>query len=72
MTDAGFERMVRETHDRQAIHALVCNVSRAIDRQDRELLLSCFHPDALDDHGMFVGGPADFFLHIFHLFAECL
>jgi hypothetical protein len=29
--------------------------SRAIDRLDRELLLSVYHEDAVDDHGVFVG-----------------
>jgi hypothetical protein len=37
---------------------------RGVDRMDRELLLSAYHSDAVDDHGMFVGGPeafADYF-----------
>jgi ketosteroid isomerase-like protein len=70
--DADLERMVRELHDKQAIRELVSNFARALDRQDRELMLACFHPDALDDHGMFVGPGADFFdwtdpshLHLF-------
>jgi hypothetical protein len=29
--------------------------SRGIDRLDRDMLLSAYHPDAIDDHGMFVG-----------------
>ena len=29
--------------------------SRRIDRMDRELLLSAYHEDAIDDHGTFVG-----------------
>ena len=31
-----------------------------MDRFDKELLLSCYHPDATDDHGSFVGSPNDF------------
>ena len=34
--------------------------SRAVDRLDRELLLSVYHHDAIDDHGVFVGGPEAF------------
>ena len=30
---------------------------RAVDRADRDLLVSVYHPDAIDDHGLFVGGP---------------
>ena len=39
---------------------LVTRVARAIDRCDAELLKTLFHPDATDDHGMFVGTASDF------------
>lgn len=42
--------------DRQAIHDCLVRYSRGVDRLDRDLLLSVYHPDAVDDHGMFVGG----------------
>jgi ketosteroid isomerase-like protein len=54
------ERAVAELQDRQAIHDCLMTYSRAIDRLDRELLLSVYHPDAVDDHGVFVGGPEQF------------
>ncbi len=70
--NAEIEAMVRSLHDRQAIQDVVHRFSRAIDRQDRSLLLSCFHADGLDDHGFFAGSGADFFdwtdpshLHLF-------
>ena len=66
------EALVRELHDRQAIRDLLHTYGRGLDRQDRELLLSIYHPDAIDDHGMFVGPPDAFFdwtdpshLHLF-------
>ena len=59
--DKELEEMVRELYDKQAIRDVINNYSRGVDRQDRELLLSCYHADAVDDHGMFVGGPEDFF-----------
>src|ERR1700677_3411146 len=31
-----------------------------MDRFDRDLVLSAYHPDAIDDHGIFVGGPQEF------------
>jgi ketosteroid isomerase-like protein len=49
------EAMVRELHDKQAIRECLANYCRAVDRLDRELLLSCYHEDAMDDHGVFVG-----------------
>ncbi|MBW8814210.1 MAG: nuclear transport factor 2 family protein [Caulobacterales bacterium] len=49
------EAMVRALHDKQAIRECLANYCRAVDRLDRELLLSCYHEDAVDDHGVFVG-----------------
>ncbi|HEX9527379.1 MAG TPA: nuclear transport factor 2 family protein [Streptosporangiaceae bacterium] len=34
--------------------------SRGIDRLDRELLISLYHEDAIDDHGVFVGHREEF------------
>src|SRR5690606_38545758 len=33
---------------------------RGVDRLDRDLILSSFHSDAVDDHGAFKGGPEAF------------
>ena len=44
--------------DRQDILDCVTRVSRAIDRFDRDLFLSGYHPDAVIDAGEFVGDPA--------------
>lgn len=41
--------------DREAIRDAVTTYCRGVDRFDRELLLSAFHPDAFDDHAGFVG-----------------
>jgi ketosteroid isomerase-like protein len=41
--------------DRQAITDVLHRYCRAVDRLDHELLLSVYHPDALDDHGTFSG-----------------
>lgn len=59
--DAGLEAMVRALHDRQAIHDVVTRYCRGVDRQDKDLLTSCYHPDAIDDRGMFVGPPDELF-----------
>ncbi|HKS99357.1 MAG TPA: nuclear transport factor 2 family protein [Rugosimonospora sp.] len=53
-------RTVRELKDRQEILDCLMRYSRGVDRLDRELLLSVYHEDAVDDHGMFVGGPKEF------------
>jgi hypothetical protein len=51
---------VAELQDRQAIHDCLMTYSRGVDRLDRELLLSVYHEDAIDDHGVFVGTPEEF------------
>ena len=55
--DGTLVRATQTLLDRQEIHDLVCRYCRAVDRLDRELLLSVYHPDAIDDHGLIVGGP---------------
>lgn len=59
MTDEE-RHMLRQLSDRQAIHDCLMTYSRAVDRLDRDLLLSVYHADAVDDHGSFVGGPEAF------------
>lgn len=69
--DSGTAELVQEMRDRQDIYDCMMRYCRGIDRLDRKLLLSAYHPDAADDHGIFVGtaeGFADyaFALHIGH------
>lgn len=46
---------LRELLDRQQLYELLTRYCRAIDRVDDELLLSCYHPDARQDHGAYKG-----------------
>jgi hypothetical protein len=39
----------------QEIRDVLARYTRGIDRMDRELVLSCYHPGAFDDHGAFQG-----------------
>jgi len=61
------EAKIQELCDRQAIRDCLANYCRGVDRMDRELLVSCYHPDAVDDHGIFVGGPEAFADWVFEL-----
>lgn len=56
------ETMIAELKARQDIHDVLVRYCRAVDQCDVELIRSCFHADAIDDHGFF-NGPA-------HEFAE--
>jgi hypothetical protein len=46
--------------DKQQIHEVMMRYCRAVDRVDEELLRSVYHPDAIDNHGLFNGSAADF------------
>jgi hypothetical protein len=47
--------------DRQQIIDVIHTYARAMDRLDKELFLTTYHPDAVDDHAGFVGGREEFF-----------
>lgn len=51
---------LRAVKDRQEIYDATLRFCRGINRRDMELLRSAFHPDAIDDHGTFVGVPEEF------------
>lgn len=42
--------------DEEAIKKVHVRYCRGVDRMDWDLIRSCYHPDATDDHGEFVGG----------------
>ncbi len=46
---------LRELLDRQAILDCVHRYARGVDRGDEELVRSAYHPDAVEDHGAFIG-----------------
>lgn len=50
------EIRLRLLEDRQAIVDCSYRFCRGINRMDEDLLRSAFHPDALDDHGIYRGG----------------
>ena len=46
--------------DREEIRRVVMDFARAVDRRDWDLMRSCFHPGARDDHGAFAGDAEDY------------
>lgn len=52
--DESLEQSMQELLDRQQIEAALLRYCRGVDRHDKELMLSAYHPDAVDDHGMVV------------------
>jgi hypothetical protein len=57
--DETFEQRLTRLEDREAIRDCLSRYSRGVDRLDRALLLSAYHPDAIDDHGKFIGSPEE-------------
>lgn len=51
---------VREQKDRQEIHDCLIRYARGIDRHDKELMVSAYHPDAYDQHAIAEGNASDF------------
>ena len=51
---------VQELIDRQRIYECLLRYTRGMDRLDRELVLSAYHPDAMEDHGPFMAPAAAF------------
>lgn len=45
------ERELQRVVDEAAIRRVMCRYARGIDRCDWELVRSCYHPDAVDEHG---------------------
>lgn len=45
---------------KDAIRDVLMDLARGTDRLDAELIRSCYHPDAQDDHNAFRGNPAEF------------
>ena len=58
--DADLELALRDLLDRQAILRVLHRMARGLDRVDNDLVLSCYWPEAIDDHNHFIGPPAGF------------
>jgi hypothetical protein len=50
--------------DQQAVHDVIMRYTRGIDRRDFQLVRSCYHNGAIDDHGSYRGGVDGFIEHI--------
>ena len=46
--------------DREEVKDIPHRFARGLDRCDRTLIESCFHPEGVDDHGIFKGSAAEF------------
>jgi ketosteroid isomerase-like protein len=51
---------VRQQKDRQEIFDALLRYTRGVDRADKELMKSAYHPDGFDEHGVADGDPEKF------------
>ena len=65
--DQDIAALVVEMKDRQDIYGCIMRYCRGVDRLDRALLLSAYHPDGIDDHGPYVGPLDGFADYVFQL-----
>jgi len=61
---------LRRLVDAEAIRDVVRRYCRGIDRMDLALVRSCYHPDAVDDHGTFVGSVDEYLAWVERLLAR--
>jgi ketosteroid isomerase-like protein len=57
---AALREQLQPLLDRQAIRDCLAAYCRGIDRMDKALIMSAYHPDAVDDHLFIVDGPEPF------------
>lgn len=58
--DAAKERLLDELISKNEIHEVMMRYCRGVNRLDPELVRSCFHPDAYEDHGASKGSAVEF------------
>jgi ketosteroid isomerase-like protein len=58
--DAELLEFIREEKDRHDIRQCLLRYTRGVDRHDRALMLSAYHADAIDEHGVAAGNPEQF------------
>jgi len=55
------ESELRVLLDKQALYELVIRYARGIDRNDKAIVLACFHPDAFLHYNTYQGNALDFY-----------
>jgi hypothetical protein len=51
---------IEEILAKDEIREIIMRLARGTDRRDKDLMRSCYHPDAIDDHGAFHGSGDEF------------
>jgi hypothetical protein len=59
MLEPSFEKKLKRLLAEREIHQVLLRYCRGVDRCDRDLMASCFHEDARDDHGNWIAHGAE-------------
>lgn len=70
MSESSDPETLRLLMAERAIERVLATYCRGIDRRDRALVRSCYHGDAVDNHGSFVGDANGFIDWVFPLLAK--
>ena len=58
--DATKEKLLDDLLAKHEIHEVMMRYCRGVNRLDPELVKSCYHPDALEDHGASQGNAHEY------------
>ncbi len=72
MMAKSLEQKLQILVDKDEIRDVMLRYCRAVDRCDRELMKSCYWPDARDHHGFFVGNAHAFADYVIPVLAQAL
>ena len=64
MSDQIDPAKIQRLIDSQEIRDVIYRYCRGIDRRDEDLVRSCYHPDAIDDHGDYRGDVDGFLAYV--------
>jgi hypothetical protein len=67
---SGLDDTLADVVAEHEIRQVLARYCRGIDRYDLELVRSCYHDDAVDEHGSFSGGPDEYVAWVGRLLAR--
>lgn len=67
MSEAPLDPRLDALLSKQEITEVLMRYCRGADRMDQELVRSCYHPDATDEHGSFSGGVEEYIAFMWKL-----
>jgi hypothetical protein len=72
MAHKSLEQQIQALVDKDAIRDVIYRYCRSVDRCDRELMKSCYWPDARDNHGFFSGNAHAFVDYVIPVLEQAL